>query len=122
MVTTLCEGVDTLGTMVTFVEDSQEVLFNQSPINQIHVDNIPINHLHVDLLIGPLVDGLHVGKMPISRSLVSQPHVMVVTPWHATIAKIQKLPTHPPINHIGVLIGVVVVRNQEDVFHMKGVS
>jgi hypothetical protein len=44
---------------------------------------------------------------------------MVVPPWHAAIAKLQELPTCPPINQIGVLPSVMVVQNQEGVFQMK---
>jgi hypothetical protein len=61
MATTLCHGVDTLRMVVTPIEDSHEVLFNQPLINQIPVGNIFVNHLLVDLHIGPLIDGLLVG-------------------------------------------------------------
>jgi hypothetical protein len=40
---------------------------------------------------------------------------MVVPSWHAAIAKLQELPTRPPIDQIRVLPSVVVVQNQEGV-------
>jgi hypothetical protein len=58
MVTTLCDGVDTPKIVGTNVEDSQEALFNQPLIGQVFVGDIL-----VDLPIGPLVDGLHVGRI-----------------------------------------------------------
>jgi len=41
---------------------------------------------------------------------------MVVPPWHVAKAKLQKLPTCPPIDQERVLPGVMVVRNQEGIF------
>jgi hypothetical protein len=42
-----------------------------------------VNHLLIDLHVGPLVNGLFVGRI-----FVGQPLVMVVPPWHATTAKL----------------------------------
>jgi len=47
---------------------------------------------------------------------------MVVPPWHAATIKLQDLLAHPPINQVGVLPSIVVVRNQEGVFQMRGAS
>jgi hypothetical protein len=47
---------------------------------------------------------------------------MVVPPWHVAKAKLQKLPTCPPIDQERVLPGVMVVRNQEGIFYMKRAS
>jgi hypothetical protein len=88
MEATLCDGVDTPGMVVIFVEDSQEVLFSQPLVDQILVGDILINHLPIDLLVGPLVNELLVGKIPIGRSPISQPLIMVVPPWHAATAKL----------------------------------
>jgi hypothetical protein len=85
MATTLCDGVDTIRMVATPIEDSQEVLFSQPPINQISIGDIHVDHLLVDQPIGPPVNGPLVGKIHVCRSLVSQPHVgqphiMVVPP------------------------------------------
>jgi hypothetical protein len=82
MVTTLCDGVDTVGMVVKHVEDSQKVLFSQPPVDQIRIGNIHVDHLPLNLPVGPLVNGLHVGRIPIG-----QPLVMVVPPWHVIITK-----------------------------------
>jgi hypothetical protein len=54
----------------------------------LHLSRIPkmsylVNHLLIDLHVGPLVNGLFVGRI-----FVGQPLVMVVPPWHATTAKL----------------------------------
>jgi hypothetical protein len=82
MVTTLCDGVHTLGMVVKHVEDSQKVLFSQPLVNQIRIGNIPVDHLPLDLPVGPPINGLHVGRIPIG-----QPHIMVVPPWHVITTK-----------------------------------
>lgn len=82
MVTTLCEGVDTPGMVAKRVKDFQEVLFNQPLVDQIPISDILVDHLPVDLPVGPIVNGLHVGRM-----LVGQPLVMMVPPWHVVVAK-----------------------------------
>jgi hypothetical protein len=115
MAKTLCDGVDAPRMVVTLVKDSQKVLFSQPQVNQILVNNIPINHLLVDLLMGPPINQLLVGKV-----FVGQPPVMVVPPWHVVIAKLKELLAHLPIDRTGVLPDVVVVQNQEGVFQMGG--
>jgi hypothetical protein len=116
MATTLCDGMDTLGMVVTPIKDSHEVLSNQPLVGQIPIGDILVDHLLVDLPIGPPVDGLfinriHVGRSPINQPHVGQPLVMVVPPWHATIAKLQELPTHPHIDLTKVLFDVMMVQN-----------
>jgi hypothetical protein len=111
MATTLCDGMDTLGMVVTPIKDSHEVLSNQ-PL----VGHIPIGNILVDLLTGPPVNGLSISRIHVSRSPINQPHVgqplvMLVPPWHATIAKFQELPTHPHIDLTRVLPGVMMVQN-----------
>jgi len=54
----------------------------------LHLSRIPkrfysVNHLLIDLHVGPLVDGLSVGRIS-----VGQPLVMVGTPWHAATTKL----------------------------------
>jgi hypothetical protein len=74
--------------VATPIEDSQEVLFSQPPVNQMSIGNIHVDHLLVDLPIGPLVNGPLVGRIHVGRSLVNQPHVMVVPPWHPIATKL----------------------------------
>ncbi len=45
----------------------------------------------------------------------SPPLVVKVPPWHATIAK-HEFPTQPLVNRACILLGVVVVCNEDEVF------
>jgi hypothetical protein len=47
---------------------------------------------------------------------VSPPLVVEVWPWHFAIAKLHELLTQPPIDKVGILPGVVVVSNDNEVF------
>jgi hypothetical protein len=95
MEATLCDGMDRPRMVATFVEDSEEVLFSQPLIGQILVGDILIDHLPVDLHVSPPISGLLVSRILINKSLISQPLIMVVPPWHnSQTPKVSNMPTH----------------------------